>query len=588
MKNFERIQTDVLVIGSEGAGARAAIELAIKGKKPLITTKGIMGGSGVTLMAPFSCCVAYGHQDPRDNPDVHFEDAVIGGKFLNNQEMVDVFTKEAPQALLDLESYGAKFEKQEEDPTKFIQASMPGHRYPRAIYYDFSTGLQFRKGLKRESKKRGVAVKEDFFVADILVEDGAVTGALCLDIQTGKFVVVECPAVILATGGNLELYYPYNDGSCDVTGDGSALALRAGAECIDMEFQQFFPTGMVWPPSVTGMIWIGDLRYRLGGFLYNKNGERFMKRYDPERMELSTRDITSRSMVREILEGRGSPHGGVYLDVSHMGNNIVENYVAEVFPNFSFRGYSLIKAGVDIRTDAMEVAPMAHFTMGGVRVNPQCETKIRGLFGAGEVTGGLHGANRCEGNALPETQVFGKISGQVAAEYIESTPPTKPRDSLIEDTYNKIMGFSKKEDGIQHFEIRKKIQKIMWNKVGVVRTLENTEKAVKEFEQIKKEDLPRLFLKNQAKAYNRELFEALETVNMFQVGEAMAKSASLRKESRGAHYLIDLPERDDKKFLVNAITWLEGDELKIRHQPANITKLRPEEVDKKWLDLEEV
>ena len=229
---------------------------------------------------------------------------------------------------------------------------------------------------------------------------------------------------------------------------------------------------------------------------------------------------------------------------------------------------------------------MAHFTMGGVRVNARCESTLPGLFGAGEVTGGLHGANRCEGNALPETQVFGKIAGQVAAQYVETAKRPKPSDTLIEETIDKTMGFAEKSDGVQHFEVREKIQNIMWEKVGVVRSMEGTEKAVKEFEQIRQEDLPRLFLKNKGKLYNRELFEALETINMFQVGEAMARCAALRKESRGAHFLLDLQERDDDNFLVNAVSWLEDGEIKVRHEPVVMTRLRPEEVDKKWLDLE--
>jgi len=581
---MERVQTDVLVVGSEGAGARAAIEVEARGKKAILASKGIFGGSGVTLMAPFSCCAAFGHEDPRDNPDVHFEDTVVGGKFLNNQELVEVFAKESPKYILDLESYGAKFEKREDN--RFVQATMPGHRYARAVYYDFSTGLQFRKGLKREVKRREIRVWEDFFVIDVLVSGGRVSGVLALDIRTGKFVVVECKAVILATGGNLELYYPHNDGSCDVTGDGSAIALRAGAELVDMEFQQFFPTGLVWPPALVGVIWIGDLRYRLGGHLYNKWGERFMKRYDPERMELSTRDITARAIVSEILDGRGTPHGGVYLDVSFLGKNIIENYVAEVFPNFSFRGYSLLEAGLDIRKDAMEIAPMAHFTMGGVRINTRCETNIPGLYAAGEVAGGLHGANRCEGNALPETQTFGAIAGKEAAGYAETAKVSKPSNDLVKEAMKTPLALTQKKSGIQHFEIRKKAQEMMWKQVGVVRTTEGLEKAVKEFDRMKQEDVPQLLVKYRGQRYNRELFEALETVNMVEVGEVMARSAALRKESRGAHFLRDLPERDDKNWLVNAVAKRKAGELVIRHDPVVITRLRPEGGREKWVDLE--
>ena len=581
----ERVETDILVVGSEGAGARAAIEADANGKRVILSTKGIFGGSGVTLMAPFSCCAAFGHEDPRDNPEVHFEDTVTGGKFLNNQELVEIFAKESPGYILDLQSYGARFEKRENG--KFVQAPMPGHRYPRAVYYNFSTGLQFRKGLRQEVRRRSIRVWEDFFVIDVLVSDGSVAGALGLDIRTGKFVVIECKSLILATGGNLELYYPHNDGSCDVTGDGSAVALRAGAELVDMEFQQFFPTGLVWPPALIGVIWIGDLRYRLGGHLYNKWGDRFMRRYDPERMELSTRDITARAIVSEILDGRGSPHGGAYLDVSYLGKNIIENYVAEVFPNFSFRGYSLLEAGLDIRKDAMEVAPMAHFTMGGIRINTKCGTNIAGLYAAGEVAGGVHGANRCEGNALPETQTFGAIAGREASIHVETAKNLKPAESLVAEAMKKVAAITTREEGIQHFEIRRRVQETMWKQVGVVRTGSGLAAAVKEFDRIKHEDLPRLTVKHTGHRYNRELFEALETINMVEVGEVMARSAALRKESRGAHYLRDLPERDDENWLVNAIAKQKAGEVVIRHEPVVITKLRPRGGKTKWVDQDE-
>ncbi len=311
-----------------------------------------------------------------------------------------------------------------------------------------------------------------------------------------------------------------------------------------------------------------------------------MKRYDPERMELSTRDMTARAIVCEILDGRGSPHGGTYLDVSHLGKNIIEDYVAEVFPNFSFRGYSFLEAGLDIRKDAAEVAPMAHFTMGGVRINTRCETNIGGLYAAGEVTGGLHGANRCEGNALPETQTFGAIAGREASQHVESAKITKSTDALVERVKETALPFIKRTRGIQHFEIRKRVQEIMWKQVGVVRTTDGLEKAVRAFDEIKENDLPRLTLKHRGRTYNRELFEALETINMVQVGEAMARSAALRKESRGAHYLRDLPERDDRNWLVNAIVQLKDGALAIRHEPVVMTRLRPEGGEEKWVDQE--
>lgn len=573
-----QLDTDVLVVGSEGAGARAAISADSLGARSILSTKGVFGGSGVTLMAPFSCCVAFGHEDPRDNPFEHFKDTVIGGQFLGNQKVIEVFTENAPRRLLELESFGAKFEKREDG--KFKQVIMPGHSYPRAIFYDFQTGIQFKKGLMREvSRRPNITVKEDLFVIDVFLDAGKVAGALALDIRTGDFVQVNAKAVVLATGGAMELYYPHSDASCDMTGDGMAIALRAGGRLVDMEFAQFFPTGMVWPPALIGVIWIGQLRYKCGGLLYNRYGERFMKKWDPERMELSTRDITSRAIVTEILEGRGTPHGGVWLDVSYLGNNIVEAFVEEVFPGFSFRGYNLLDAGVDIRKDAIEVAPVAHFFMGGVEIDERCETGIPGLLAGGEVTAGVNGANRIEGNALAETQVFGALAGERAAEYANKAPNVCPSRDDVESRIRAVEALLERNEGLTQLEVRRKIQDIMWKAVGVVRRGDHLEKAVSDLERIRVDMVPRICVKNKQRTYNREWFEALETMNMALVAESMARSALSRKESRGAHYRTDYTKRDNENWLKNSVISLDRDgNLVLSYKPVTITKLPPMEV----------
>ncbi|MEW5921377.1 MAG: FAD-binding protein [Bacillota bacterium] len=571
-----QIETDVLVVGSEGTGARAAIEADNYGARTILASKGIFGGSGVTLMAPYSCCVAFGHEDPRDNPREHEKDTIMGGQFLGNQRLIRVYTENAPQRMLDLESYGARFNKKEDG--KFEQVLMPGHRFPRAIHYKFATGKQFRKGLMNEVGRRpNIKVYEDFFVLDLLVESGKISGALALDLRTGELVLVKTGAVILATGGAMEMFYPRSDASCDLTGDSHAMALRAGAQLRDLEFMQFFPTGMVHPPALNGVIWIGQLRYKCGGLLYNRYGERFMKKYDPVNMELSTRDLVSRAMATEIIEGRGTPHGGVWLDVSYLGDNIVEAYAAEVFPNFSFRGYNLLEAGVDIRKDAIEVAPMAHFYMGGITINEFCETGIEGLYAAGEVTAGINGANRIEGNALSEIQVFGAIAGQVAAQYAGQQAKSEPNREQVEEKCAALLAPLERNEGVSYFGLRRQAQEIMWTQVGLVRDGEKLEKAAAALTSLR-EQSSRICVRNKTRECNREWMEALETQNMLLLAEAMARSALYRKETRGAHYRRDYPEKNNDQWLVNVVATLEGEKLNINQAPVEFTYLKPEEV----------
>ena len=571
---LRRLETDVLVVGSEGAGARAAIGADDAGARVIMASKGLFGRSGVTLMAPFSCCVAFGDADPRDNPWEHFKDTIKGGHWLSDQRVVYTYTHNAPRRMLDLERYGAKFNKTEDG--KFEQVLMPGHTYPRAIHYHFRTGSQFKKGLTSEVAKRpGIAVMEDFFVVDVFVDGGKVTGALALDICTGEFVVIDTPSVVLATGGAMEMFHPHCDASNDLTGDGHALSLRAGAELADVEFMQFFPTGMVWPPALNGVIWIGELRYHCGGWLYNKYGERFMQKYDPVRWELSTRDMTSRGIVTEILEGRGSPHGGVWLSVTHLGRNQIQAFVDETFPNFSFRGYNLLEAGVDIREDAIEIAPVAHFYMGGVRVTPECVTKVPGLFVAGEATAGVNGANRIEGNALSETQVQGAIAGEFAAAHAGRVGSTSVESGQADVMIGQYHQLTSRTAGPDHLALRTETQEIMWKWVGVVRTGEGLEKAVDRLSSLR-EQAEGICVKSKVAEANRELVEAIETRNIITLAESVARAALARKETRGSHYRRDFMNEDDPAWLVNSVIGMDGAQLTLRHDPVDFCYLSPD------------
>lgn len=566
---FSEIFTDVVVIGSEGAGARAAIDAFKGGAKVAMVSKGIFGRSGVTLMAPFSCSVAFGHEDPRDNPQVHYRDTIIGGHYLGDPEIVKVFTENGPQKIMDLANFGAKFEKRGD---KFHQVIMPGHTYPRSIYYDFSTGFQFRAGLKREFRKLDIQLLEDIMALDFIKTDGRVSAVLCYDMRKGEFLVIRCKAVILATGGNMELFYPHSDASNDVTGDGLAMALRAGATLQDMEFSQFLPAGLVWPPGLIGMIWVMEIRYHLGAWLLNKEGQRFMAKYDPVRMELSTRDMVSRGIVTEILEGRGSPHGGVYMSVTHLPENVIEEFIRERFPGYDFRGYNILEYGIDLKKDAVEIAPVAHFFMGGIKIDGDCYTGIPGLLAAGEVTAGVNGANRIEGNALTEITVFGSIAGENAARDVQkdkSHPDVAARDverHIAE--YQKML--EKKNGGVRYNELRNEIQKIMWEVVGIVRSGDRLEAAIATLNEMRKSRFDDACVKNTSMHFNKEFVEAVETKNMLIQAEVMAAAALQRKESRGAHYRLDYPEENNRDYLVNILVKMKDQELAIEQAPVNL------------------
>lgn len=566
---FSEVFTDVVVIGSEGAGARAAIDAFKGGAKVAMVSKGLFGKSGVTLMAPFSCSVAFGHEDPRDNPQVHYRDTIIGGHYLGDPKIVKVFTENGPQKILDLEGFGAKFEKRGD---KFHQVIMPGHSYPRSIYYDFCTGFQFRAGLKREVNKTAIQLFEDVMALDLIKTDGQVAAVLCYDLRKGEYLVIRCKAVILATGGNMELFYPHSDASNDVTGDGLAMALRAGATLQDMEFSQFLPAGLVWPPGLIGMIWVMEIRYHLGAWLLNKEGQRFMAKYDPERMELSTRDLVSRGIVTEILEGRGSPHGGAYMSVAHLPENIIEEFIQERFPGYDFRGYNILDYGIDLKKDAVEIAPVAHFFMGGIKIDENCYTGVPGLLAAGEVTAGVNGANRIEGNALTEITVFGSIAGENAARDIQkskSHPDVAAKDvERYIAEYKKMLG--KKKGGVRYFELRNEIQKIMWEVVGIVRKGDKLEAAVATLNEMRKSRLADAYIENTSMHFNKEFLEAAETRNMLIQAEAMALAALRRKESRGAHYRLDYPEENNQDYLVNFLIRMRDEELAIEQTPVNL------------------
>lgn len=573
---WETINTSVLVVGSEGAGARAAIEADAAGADVVMTSKGIFGHGGVTLMAPYSCCVAFGHADERDNPMVHFEDTVKGGYYVNDQSLVEKYTHEAPAKMLDLERFGARFAKQPDG--RFVQEIMPGHRYPRAIFYDFSTGKQFRNALKKKVSSTGIKVLEDFIVAGLFARDGAISGALGIDIRKGTLVFIHAKAVVISTGGAQEFFYPYTSASNDISGDGLAMALEVGAEAQDLEFMQFFPTGSIWPPILRGNVALGQLRYKCGGLLYNKYGERFMRTYDPVNMEFATRDITARGIVKEILRGAGSPHGGVFLSVNHLPKNIIEGFIEAYMPGYSARGYDLREIGVDIHEDAVEVAPLAHFYMGGIKIDAACSTRVAGLFASGEAAAGVHGANRIEGNALSETQVFGAIAGESAAKYALRSGWQDIDPKVVLAKSQDLVVPLERTGGVKQVEVRQRLQELIKRNAWVVRNGPNLASCLAELESLDKDLATGLCCGNKGREFNREWIEGVEARNMVRVARGLVGSALMRTESRGAHYREDYPDMDNANWLANVIVEYEDGALRFRKEPAVMTHFRPEKV----------
>jgi fumarate reductase (CoM/CoB) subunit A len=552
------LETDVLVIGGGGAGARAAIEAAKSNARVLIVVKGLYGRSGCTVMAEGGYNAAFGFTD-EDSPDLHFEDTVLGGRYLNNQRLVEILVREAPERLIDLEWYGAAFDRIKN--TILSQRAFGGSSSRRTCHKGDRTGHEMMNALKEESARLSIDVMEEVMVTSLLTSKGAVSGATGYHIVTGQFLLFKAKAVVLATGGAGRIY-PVTTNPFQKTGDGYALAYNAGADLMDMEMVQFHPTAMVHPQSARGLLVTEAVRGE-GGRLYNRKGERFMARYDPERLELSTRDVVTRSLFRELEEGRGTPEGGVYLDVSHLPNGIIENKLTMMVRQFS-------DAGVDIRHEPMVISPSAHHFMGGVWVDEDCESTVRNLFACGEVAGGVHGANRLGGNSLAETQVFGRRAG-LAAGRRAAAGEFLPLDmAQVEQEYKRVFSYQEGRGGESVYDLRSALEETMWKNAGIVRSERGLKKALKDIGDIRAR-LKRVSVDG-GRRYNLQQVHALELEGMLLVSEMIVRSALLRTESRGAHYRADYPKEDPA--WVRNIMVKKGMELETL--PCVVTKLRPE------------
>ena len=524
----EVVDCHVLVIGSGGAGVRAAIGASQYGDTVLIS-KTIVGKGGCTPMAEGGYNAVLREQD---SCGVHIEDTLKGGAYLNDPELVNILAKEAPLRMGDLVKWGAVFDFTDAD--EIAQRPFGGQRFPRTCYAGDRTGHEMMTTLVERLDATDVTSLQEYTVIDLLKDGDAVTGAMALD-EKGNLVLLKADSTVLATGGGTRVY-DISTNSSSGTGDGFAMGYRAGAELIDMEMVQFHPTGAVFPYDARGRLVTEAVRGE-GGILKNVNGERFMKNYDPARMELSTRDVVARAIATEILQGRGTEHGGVYLDVTHLPREQIELRLPVMLEQF-------LKFGVDIRTTPMEVAPTAHHMMGGLRITPECKTTVPGLFACGEVAGGVHGANRLGGNALAETQVFGKRAGESAGKAEKRQKNVDNRQ--IETQQVRLAGFL--TGNTNPAIVRRELQLAMWHGAGIFRTALELEKTLETARQL---STPRL-----RAASSRNLAECCIVQNMCLTASLICRGALLRTESRGAHVRKDIAQAHDAEHSPYGHTYL--------------------------------
>lgn len=562
VERYETIDTDVLVVGAGGAGCRAAIEASNHNVSVTLLSKELFGKAH-TIMAEGGYNAALGNVDPADNPDIHFKDTVEGGAYLNNQRLVEILVKDACERILDLENFGGLFDRTAEG--KIAQRLFGKQTYRRTCYASDRTGHEMMVTLAEEVRRRDITVMDEIFVSRLLMNNGAVVGAAALKMKNGDFVVFRSKSAVLATGGTGRIYSITTNAAQD-TGDGYALGFNSGAQLVDMEQFQFHPTGIVYPESARGTLVTEAVRGE-GGILYNSLGERFMKNYNPKLMEVAGRDEVARSIANEIIEGRGTKHNGVFLDVSHLPSILIEERLESMLELF-------LKIGIDIREEPMEVSPTAHHLMGGLTINERAETTIKRVFAAGEVTGGVHGGNRLGGNALADTQVFGRIAGENASMLAKSLSQSPSLSkSEIDQAYAEAHASLDRKEGLNPIGLRKKLQRLMWDNVGIFRTGASLSKAVDEIVRMRNE-ASRVATQDKNPSYNKEWIESLEVPNMLLTSEMIARSALMRQESRGAHYRKDFNKTDNKNWSANIHITREGKTMKLWTEPIIITKLK--------------
>ena len=531
---------DVLVIGSGGAGCKAAIVASKRDCDVIIVSKGLTFKSGCTMLAEGGYNASFGYVDEEDSLQLHIQDTLKGGAFLNDLMLVHKLVNDSPQRLIELECYGSLFDRQEDG--RLNQRAFGGQSYRRTCFKGDQTGHEMMIGLQEEVIRENIKTHDEIMITKLLYDDEhtKIVGAMGISLKDSSIIIYNSKTTVIATGGCGWLY-PVTSNASQKTGDGITIAYDAGADVMDMEMVQFHPTGMLSPKSRRGVLITEAVRGE-GGHLINTDGERFMKNYDP-REELATRDVVARSIYTEIQEGRGTPDGGVYLSVEHLPEQQVQTKLQTMVQQFK-------DVGVDIVNEPMEVAPTAHHFMGGIKINPDCETNIENLYAAGESTSGVHGANRLGGNALADTQVFGKAAGISSADKANQSQLTPPSEDDVNSEVERIEQLWS-EGEYKPESLKKELQGVMWKYVAIVRDEEGLLKAQDELNVLdSKSDNMDV---SSHEEYNDELKVALEVKSMIKLAQLIVKSALLRKESRGAHYRMDYPELNDKEYLKSFI-----------------------------------
>ena len=553
--NYETREHDVLIIGAGGAGLRASLEALAQGASVGVVCKSLLGKAH-TVMAEGGIAAAMANVDAADNWKTHFRDTMRGGKFLNNWRMAQLHAQESPARVRELEQWGALFDRTENGD--ILQRAFGGHTFKRLCHVGDRTGLEMIRTLQDRGVQQGIDVYMECTVTRLLTDGGRVTGAFAYWRETGRFIVFKAKSIVIATGG-IGKAWRITSNSWEYTGDGMALAYQAGAELMDMEFVQFHPTGMVWPPGVQGILVTEAVRGE-GGILRNKAGERFMEKYDPKRMELSTRDVVARSIYTEVKEGRGTEHGGAYLDISHKPAEYVKKKLPSMYHQFKEL------ADVDITKGPMEVGPTCHYMMGGIRVDAEtAQSTVPGLFAAGEAAAGLHGSNRLGGNSLSDLLVFGRRAGLAAAEHAKSASASSFDNSQIEQAEKELLAPFSNSGTESPYAVHRDLQEVMQNLVGIYRTKEDLEKALDELEKLRVRAAKASV--EGSRLFNPGWHLSCDLKAMLIVSEAVTDSALARTESRGAHSRIDYPNLDSVWEKKHNIVVRESGAMKRRESP---------------------
>jgi len=530
--NYETREHDVLIIGAGGAGLRASLEALAQGASVGVVCKSLLGKAH-TVMAEGGIAAAMANVDAADSWKTHFRDTMRGGKLLNNWRMAQLHAQESPDRVRELEQWGALFDRTESGD--ILQRAFGGHTFKRLCHVGDRTGLEMIRTLQDRGVQQGIDVYMECTVTRLLTDGGRIAGAFAYWRETGRFIVFKAKSIVIATGG-IGKAWRVTSNSWEYTGDGMALAYEAGAELMDMEFVQFHPTGMVWPPGVQGILVTEAVRGE-GGILRNKVGERFMEKYDPKRMELSTRDVVARSIYTEVKEGRGTEHGGAYLDISHKPAEYVKKKLPSMYHQFKEL------ADVDITKGPMEVGPTCHYMMGGIRVDAEtAESTVQGLFAAGEAAAGLHGSNRLGGNSLSDLLVFGRRAGLAAAQHAKRASTPSINSAQIELAEQELLSPFSNTGTESPYAVHRDLQEVMQNLVGIFRTEEDLKKALAELEKLKARTAKASV--EGSRLFNPGWHLSYDLKAMLIVSEAVTHSALARKESRGAHSRIDYAKVD--------------------------------------------